>query len=250
MNKAKVFSERDGKSFLKEKFIDIETTFVNDLKKEQRENTHDPTLGDATEKAWIDLLTMYLPKRYRIARAFAVDHLGHTTDQLDSLIYDAHFTPILFGKDNHQYIPTEAVYATFEIKPEVNAQYLKAAADKVASLRALKRTSAPLESAQGKSDPKPLFQIMGGLFAMKASWKDGFGDTFLRQFNKHVGDGQLNLVLTAESGFCDRLEAGRTQNIITGQGSLIRGLFRLLTALRAKATVAAVQWEKYESVFD
>jgi hypothetical protein len=42
----------------------------------------------------------------------------------------------------------------------------------------------------------------------------------------------------------------RDPEIINGDGALIRGLLRLLTALRAKATVPAVEWEKYEAVFD
>lgn len=250
MNKAKEQSKKDGKTFLKERFIDIENTFISELKKEQKENTHDGTLGDATEKAWIDLLIRYLPARYRVAKAFAVDHLGNTTDQLDSLIYDAHFTPALFGKDNHLYVPAEAVYATFEIKPTINATYLKAAATKAASLRALQRTSAPLESIMGTNPPKLPFPIMGGLLAMNASWKDGLGSTFLSQLNSHTGDKQLDFVLTAESGFYDRLDPKTSPAVVAGSGSLIRGLFRLLKALRSKATVAAVEWEKYEAVFE
>ncbi|MEK7099380.1 MAG: DUF6602 domain-containing protein [Patescibacteria group bacterium] len=212
--------------------------------------THDGTLGDSTEDSWIELLQQYLPTRYRVAKAFAVDYLGNTTDQLDCLIYDAHFTPVLFGRDRHLYVPAEAVYATFEIKQTISAKHLNAAADKVASLRALKRTSAPLESSHGINPAKPLFPILGGLLGMNATWKDGLGKSFLSQHNGLTGDRLLDLVLTAESGFCDHLEITRTPIIINGPGSLVRGLFRLLGALRAKATVAAIEWGKYESVFE
>ena len=167
-------------------------------------------MGDATEDAWIELLERYLPKRYRAAKAFAVDHLGHTTDQLDCLIYDAHFTPALFGKDKHLYVPAEAVYATFEIKQTISADDLEYAASKVASLRVLARTSAALESVHGTTPPKLLFPIMGGLLGMNASWVDGLGEAFLARFNSLTGEKQLDLVLTAESGFCDRLEFGRS----------------------------------------
>src|SRR3989338_5154177 len=133
VNVAKKQSRLDGKTFLKERFIDVEVAFIEDLKRQQKAITHDGTLGDSTEDAWIKLLRQYLPARYRVAKAFAVDHLGNTTDQLDCLIYDAHFTPALFGKDRHLYVPAEAVYATFEVKQTVSAIHLKAAADKVAS---------------------------------------------------------------------------------------------------------------------
>lgn len=249
-NKAKEQSTHDGKAFLKGRFIDVETAFVEDLKRHQREITHDGTLGDVTEDAWIDLFKRYLPARYRVAKAFAVDHLGNTTDQLDCLIYDAHFTPALFGKDKHLYVPAEAVYATFEVKQTINAEHLEYAASKVASLRALQRTSAPLESAQGTSAPKPLLPIIGGLLGMNASWSDGLGDTFLKNFNELTAEKRLDLILTAESGFCDRLEIERAPVIFNGSGSLIRGLFRLLKALRSKATVPAIEWEKYESVLE
>lgn len=248
-NKAKQQSEQDGKAYLKERLLEVEEAFIQDLKRCQK-ITHDPTMGDATEDAWIELMQQYLPVRYRVAKAFAVDHLGHTTDQLDCLIYDAHFTPALFGRDKHLYVPAEAVYGTFEVKQVIDSGDLEYAANKVASLRALARTSAPLESIFGTNPPKPVFPIMGGLLGMSASWKDGLGDAFLERFNDLKDEKQLDLVLTAESGFCDRLENGRDPVIVNGQGSLMRGLFRLLKALRAKATVTAIEWEKYEEVLE
>jgi len=249
-NKAKKESKEDGKAFLKGRLIDVEEAFVLDLKNRQKAVTHPGALGDATEDAWIELLQRYLPARYRVAKAFAVDHLGSTTDQLDCLIYDAHFTPALFGKDKHLYVPAEAVYATFEVRQTISADDLDYAADKVASLRVLQRTSAPLESAQGISAPKPLLPIIGGLLGMNASWSDGLGKAFIERFDSLKDTKQLDLVLTAESGFCDRLDTGRDPVIFSGSGTLMRGLFRLLRALRAKATVAAIEWEKYEAVLE
>lgn len=249
-NKAKKESLQDGKAYLRGRLIDVEAAFIEELKRNQRAATHDGTLGDATEDAWIDLLKRYLPRRYRVAKAFAVDHLGHTTDQLDCLIYDAHFTPALFGKDKHLYVPAEAVYATFEVKQTIDAEDLKYAGDKVASLRALQRTSAPLNNPRGIKEAKDLFPIMGGLLGMNASWQDGLGSSFLQQFNQLAGDKALDMVLTAESGFCDRLTDDGAPVVFAGQGSLMRGLFRLLRALRSKQTVAAIEWEKYEAVLD
>lgn len=250
MNTAKEQSKKDGKTYLKNRFISIEKAFIEELKRVQEEITHSGTLGDAWEDAWIGLLQKYLPTRYKVAKAFAVDHLGQTTDQLDCLIYDAHFTPILYGKDKHQYVPAEAVYATFEVKPSVTKENLEYAADKVASLRVLKRTSASLTSHLGTNPSKPLLPIIGGLLGLNASWEDGLGASFLKNFSEQNGERKLDLILTAESGTCDHLEQNHEPEIIIGEGALIRGLLRLLTALRAKATVPAVEWDKYESVFE
>lgn len=250
MNTAKKQSETNGKEYLRGRFVDIEKAFIEDLKQAQKEVTHSGTLGDVWEDAWIDLLRKYLPTRYKVSKAFAVDHLGHTTDQLDCLIYDAHFTPALFGKDKHQYVPAEAVYATFEAKPSITKEGLEYAADKVASLRALQRTSASLSSHLGTSEPKPILPIIGGLLGLNASWADGLGETFLKNFNTLSGDKKLDIILTAESGVCDHLISDNDPEVISGDGALIRGLLRLLTALRNKATVPAVEWEKYELVFN
>lgn len=250
MNTAKKQSEEDGKKYLKERFIEVEKAFICSLKYDRGYITHSGTLGDATENNWISLLQKYLPNRYKVAKAFAVDHLGNTTEQLDCLIYDAHFTPTLFGEKHYQYVPAEAVYASFEVKQSVTAEEIEYASKKIASLRALKRTSAPVGNDAVEERRKPILPILGGLFAMNADWAEGLkSDAFQKNIGKYTGDECLDLVLTAESGFCDRLKGEKLQEIIEGEGALVRGLFRLLTALREKKTVPAVEWEAYESVF-
>jgi hypothetical protein len=246
-NRAKRRSVENGVAFLRERLISVERQFRDELMLTQQSITHDPTLGDAVEDAWIGLLRKYLPNRYCVAKAFAIDHQGSTTDQLDCLVYDAHFTPALFGKDRHLYVPAEAVYATFEIKQRVNAQHLQAAAKKAKSLRRLQRTSAPIPWANGMNPPKKPFSILAGLLAMECEWQDCFGRSFRKQFARWTNTEELDLVLTARSGFCDRF--GPTPlTIASGEGTLIRALFRFLEALRKRATVAAIEWDRYESV--
>ncbi len=247
-NTAKAQSARNGKQFLRERFIDVEQEFLALLRKNQREITHDGTLGDATEDAWIKLLRDYLPTRYKVAKAFAVDHLGNTTQQLDCLIFDAHFTPALFGKENHLYVPAEAVYASFEIKQIVNAAHLKAAGKKIESLRVLQRTSAPLPYAKQMNPPKEPFRIIGGLLGMEAEWKDGLGKSFLTQLQSLKREKSLDFVLTAGNGYCESFDC-TDPRVISGSGALIRGLFQLLHHLRARASVVAIDWQKYDAVF-
>lgn len=237
---------KTGPEFLRRALVDVEREFLGNLERKRRAITHDTTLGDAVEEAWITLLRTYLPARYCVAKAFAIDHQGKATDQLDCLIYDAHFTPALFGKDRHLYVPAEAVYATFEIKQFVTAAHLEAAAKKAKSVRALARTSAPIPWANGVNPPKRPFPIVAGLLAMRTKWRDGLGRRFLRQFERWSGTQELDLVLTADAGFCDRFS--KRHRVVTGEGSLVRGLFRLLYALREKATVTAIEWDRYEAV--
>ena len=89
-NRAKEQSKEDGRVFLRRALIGVELEFKAELQAIVNAVTHDGSQGDATEDAWIKLLRKYLPKRYCAAKAFAIDHEGHTTDQLDCLIYDAH----------------------------------------------------------------------------------------------------------------------------------------------------------------
>jgi hypothetical protein len=233
-------------TFLKGALLSVEKKFRSDLAHKREINTHSPSFGDATEDAWIELLREYLPNRYKVNKAFAVDHRGNVTEQLDCVIYDAHFTPKLFGEDRRLYVPVEAVYGTFEIKQDIDASHMSYAAKKIASLRKLVRTSVALQGPKGPNEPRVPQPMIGGLLAMKASWSDGLGSKFLDNLKSYNGEEQFDFVLTAESGFFDALDPALSPSVVSGDGALMRGLFRLIKALRDKNSVPAVDWEKYE----
>lgn len=228
-----------GPEFLRGALLEVEAAFREKLRHTTRMITHSATLGDAVERAWIELLRTYLPARYSVAKAFAIDCDGRATEQLDCLVYDAHYTPALFGRDHHLYVPAEAVYATFEVKQTVNRANVFAAAAKAESVRRLRRTSAPVPWLSGVGPAKTPFPILGGLLAMDGKLRSGV-----------IGAKELDIVLTAESGFYDRFNADGSATAASGDGSMIRGLFRLLAALRERATVSAVEWDKYEIVLE
>jgi hypothetical protein len=81
---------------------------------------------------------------------------------------------------------------------------------------------------------------------MDSAWRDGLGKTFEKSLRRWEGAQQLDLVLTAASGFHDRFDNNQVTKA-DGEGALIRGLFRLLEALRGRATVTAIDWNAYES---
>lgn len=232
-------------AFLRSALVEVERSFRQVLVAKRASITHSTSLGDAVEDSWISLLGRYLPARYRVAKAFAIDHTGQTTEQLDCLIYDAHFTPALFGEGTHLYVPAEAVYATFEIKQTVTTGHLRAACQKARSLRGLARTSVAIPWANGVNPPKPPSPILAGLLAMDASWSDGLGNQFLKHFAL-ASDGQLDMVITANAGTCERMPGSGASQITRGPGSLIFGLFRLLDALRRLGTVPALDWSPYQ----
>ena len=250
VNKAKRLSETDGRAYLRSALIDVERHFRVGLETKASPQTHDAVMGGVVEDHWIWLLRRYLPRRYVVDSAFVVDREGQTSLQLDSVVFDAHFTPALFGEAKHRYVPAEAVYATFEIKPTVDKSNLETASDKLESVRRLNRTSVSIVSAGEPVQAREPFPIIGGLLAREAAWQDGLGSTFLEHFTKGRHDRRLDMVLTVNAGFAERFSDDEKVIRWHHEGSLVHGLFRLLRALQGLGTVPAIDWAAYASVFE
>lgn len=137
--------------------------------------SHGPTQGDVSEGDWTGLIRDFLPNRYEVGPIFAVDHHGSMSEQIDVAVYDKHYSPQWFGAANNvRFVPVESVYAVFEIKPELNADYVKAAIQKVSSVRSLELTSAHVVHKGGKYEPADiaLSPIIGGILTTRTGWQD------------------------------------------------------------------------------
>ena len=61
---------------------------------------------------------------------------GRTSDQIDVLIYDPQYSPLLARTSSGDlFVPAEAIYAAFEVKQEMNKSLMDYAAYKIASVR-------------------------------------------------------------------------------------------------------------------
>jgi hypothetical protein len=163
--------------FLRDAFA-TEQECLSALLRSSRRITHDGDRGEVNEQHFIDFLRKYLPNRYTVEKAIVIDSLGSVSHSIDVVVFDRQYTPTLLDNNKHRYVPAEAVYAVFECKPKIDKEYLEYAAKKAASVRRLKRTSTSIYHLGGKSDPKPLFDIVAGILAIDVDWKDGFGETF------------------------------------------------------------------------
>lgn len=106
--------------------------------------------GDETELDWHRMLQAHLPRRYVLySKAFVVDHRGKHSDEIDLLLCDQHHSPLVFHSEARLFVPAEAVYGCFEVKPRINRENIRYAADKAASVRRLIRTTAPIVHAGG-----------------------------------------------------------------------------------------------------
>jgi len=140
------------------------------------------------------MLEEFLPRRYGVAQAFVVDSEGHQSEQIDVVIHDRHFSPLLFEVGNACFIPAESVYAAFEVKQQLDKGNVDYAADKIATVRALHRTTAPVPHAGGMYDPITPRRIIGGVLTRRSEWDPPFGKPFgacLRDLGARDGERML-----------------------------------------------------------
>lgn len=133
--------------------------------------THPGTKGDNTEANWIDWFRAYLPKRYQVDKGVVIDSEGNESNQIDIVIYDTQYSYLVFHQGASKLIPAESVYAVFEVKQTLNKEYIDYACERAASVRRLKRTSAPIKHAGGEYKPKALHAILAGVLTTKSDYK-------------------------------------------------------------------------------
>ncbi len=220
---------------------------------------HAGTKGDNTESAWLGLFSKYLPTRFRVGSAIIMDSKEQTSDQIDCVIYDAHFTPQVIPNDASLFIPVEAVHAVFEVKQEVTLEYLGYAAKKVQSVRKLQRTSTNYTGDGQRREAKPQFHILGGLLASSLTWNNGFqSKSFFPALQAAQQIEHLDFILAAKEGYADMVKTqvkskNRDSNqegvpiSVSGASGISYGLFRLLEELIRQGTVPAVDWSEYYS---
>jgi len=248
MNRAKVASETDGKQFLRDAFESEQSVLSVQLELSSKSITHDGVMGEVNEQHFIAFLRRHLPFRYQVDHGIVIDSEGSTSDQIDIVIFDRQYTPTLLDQQSHRFIPAEAVYCVFEVKPTINKGYLEYAAGKAASVRRLVRTSASIVHAGGEHTPKEPFSILAGIVAVNAEWVDGINsDSLSNCLASLTGEHALNCGIALRSGTFDDFSGSVST---TGpEGALAYFLFRLLSALQGLGTVPAVDWRRYASAF-
>ena len=206
---------------------------------------HSGTKGDASEIVWISLLNTYLPQRYQAAKAHVVDSKGTFRDQIDVVVYDRQYTPFIFQYEEQTIIPAESVYAVFETKQTLNAEYVKYAREKAASVRKLHRTSLPIPYVKGVYPPKPLIPIIGGLLTLESDWKPAFGDPLYTALGDGIGVDHLDLGCVAAHGyFRFEKESGAYQLHVGGKPATAF-LLTLISQLQFSGTVPMIDVQAY-----
>ena len=249
--------------------VDLKRMFA--LKQNQMETSfetnsaiiHSGSKGDATEEEWLHWFKNFGSK-YKAEKAFIIDHKGNVSEQIDIVLYDAYYSPLIFENNGQKYIPAESVFAVFEVKQNLNAEHIKYAQGKIESVRRLERVSGDVYVLSGNCQcGKPPYEIIGGLLTYKCDWT---ADNIVKNLEKNLADSNLTNELNKINFICclkagayeieysfergkllDKdfvlLEAQITPN--GNNGVLIAAYFKLLKMLAKLGNCLAIDYNAY-----
>lgn len=214
--------------------------------------SHPGTKGDVTENNWLSWMKEFLPKRYAADKAFVIDSDGQVSDQIDIVIYDQQYSPIVFKQNGALYVTAESVYAVFEVKQNLSKANIEYAGNKIASVRRLRRTSAPIVYSTGTKPAKSLHKIIGGLLTTRTEWLDPIDDLVKNHLSELDIDSQIDLLCCLkDSSFCiEYLESKVTLHKNTDDEVLIYVFLELLLLLQKIGTVPAIDLLQYAKAID
>lgn len=133
---------------------------------------HPVTKGDHCEGAWIDFFRSFLPSKYAVDKGFVFDSKEAVSEQIDIIIYDALYSPLIFETDaGEKFITVESVYAVFDSKQKIDKETVEYTNRKIESVVNLHRTSRRMVVAGRGVSPRDLPPILGGILAAtSAGW--------------------------------------------------------------------------------
>ena len=216
---------------------------------------HSGSKGDNTEANWIEWFRAYLPKRYKVDKAIIIDSTGKQSQQMDLVIYDAQYSYLVFHQGDTKLIPAESVYAVFEVKQELNKEYIEYAGEKAKSVRSLHRTSARIKHAGGDYDPKPLHEILAGVLTTRSTWAYPIASNVAKYVWERGHEDRLDVVCSISDNtfvidhntFVSQYDETQTPSIrfCEKDESLVFLLLNLLRRLQDIGTVPAIDFSKY-----
>lgn len=216
-------------------------------------SAHPTTKGDHTELRWREMLHQFLPRRYGVSSAFVVDSKGGCSEQIDIVIHDQHFSPLLFDIGHAKYIPAESVYAVIEVRPDLDKENLAYAARKIVSVRELHRTSVDIPHAGGKYDAITVKPIIGAILCRRSAWSPPFGEA-LKQCLTDLATAGDNLTgpridlgcALAHGAFSVHVnDEGVALDLVPAKVGLVYFVLRLMRMLQVVGSAPAIDYDAY-----
>ena len=206
---------------------------------------HSTSLGDASEDVWIKLFNDYLPSRYRATKAMVVDSKGIISEQIDVVIHDRQYSPLIFELKGQEIVAAESVYAVFESKQEVNAKYIAQARRKAKSVRKLHRTSIQIPHAGGEYPAKPPGKIIAGILTLDSAWNPPLGDPLKSHLLSSDPLDRLDIGCVASHGYFEFADDAAGYVINQPGKNATAFLYRFFARLQALGTVPMVDISAY-----
>ncbi|QRY30564.1 hypothetical protein JVX96_21085 [Variovorax sp. PDNC026] len=215
------------------------------LKMSRQAIGHPTEKGDASEAVWIEVFNEHLPKRYEARKAHVVDSTGQFSEQIDVVIHDRQYSPLVFRMKDSYVVPAESVYAVFEAKQEASADNVLYAQKKIASVRKLYRTSMPVPTVDGVREPKEPAPILGGMLTLASSWAPPLGDALREHLSNDKESGLIQLGCIANAGWFSFDSASDSFDLYEVNRPATRFLFELIARLQEMATVPMLDVRAY-----
>jgi hypothetical protein len=209
---------------------------------------HPGDKGTASEVDWVRLFRDHLPNRYSAAKATVIDSNGASSQSIDIVIFDRHFSFLQMESGGQIYVPAEAVYAVFEVKQSVNRGHFLYAGEKAASVRALHRTSASTTDIRGETPKKEPIRILAGLLALSSDWAPLAGEAARSALNEQSDPQMIDICCALDAGAWDAERLANRKHVITSCDANSSLLFLLLTIVRrlqAQGSVAPIDFSAY-----
>jgi hypothetical protein len=205
---------------------------------------HPTEKGDASESVWIDVLNAHLPRRYEARKAHVVDSRGAFSEQIDVVIHDRQYSPLVFRLKDSFIVPVESVYAAFEAKQDLTGEHIAYAQKKIASVRRLHRTSLPVPTIDGTKPAKDPPWILGGIVTLGSTFSPPLGDTLARHLDMDRDLGRLDLGCIADAGMFVHGETD-AYAFWTGARAATQYLFELIARLQQMGTAPMIDVRAY-----
>jgi len=209
---------------------------------------HAGARGAASEDDWLRVLKDHLPFRYQADRAFVIDSRGDISDQIDIVIYDRQYSPLLYNQSDQRFVTAESVYAVLEVKQDLTKAHVEYAGEKAASVRRLHRTSVPVPQIGGTTLSGTPQRILAGILTYQSGWMPALGEPLTDVLRGLAPEAQLDIGCALIHGaFEATYTTGQAPTITAAPGrrALIQFFLRLLRRLQRMTTASAIDYSDY-----
>ena len=224
-----------------------QSTLRAELERAREGIPHATLKGNASEEEWRRMLDRHLPRRYRVCTGQVVDSRGACSDQIDVIVHDAHYCPLFLEAGGSCFVPAESVYAVFEVKQALTADYVSAAGRKAASVRRLHRTSAPILERGVEQAARDIPPVLAGVMTLAATWADGLGEGFRAAVRKLNPKERLDIGCALTVGAFEVMPGDDPGHpvVYPADAALVTFFLRLVHRLQLLGTVPAIEWGAY-----